>query len=396
MKLFWPTMGTFEQAFENLAKEIPFEPFDAQVLAFAHSLSKKLLTIRHLPEVVALGFWLRKAHIQEMKEAWKAETNGKVKKARGTVFHIAPSNVDTIFIYSWILSLLAGNRNIIRISSKDQSNELLDAIIEVLSRPEFESIGNRTIICTYSHDENYTEIISNSCQTRVIWGGDETIRRIRQVPLAPMANELAFPDRFSLAAFNSDVVVQLDNQELSQLLEKFYNDVFWFNQMACSSPRLIIWTGENKEKAKNRFWSAFEKTIQSKQFELMAASQVSKLTTSLWMASEAEVESVQHRTYFSRVQMVDFPEAVRERHCGAGLFFEYDADSLRDLVSIIIDKDQTLSYFGYEKEDLLSLVQAVSSRGIDQIVPIGQALDFHQVWDGQNFLTSFTREVVIN
>ncbi|MFC6804089.1 acyl-CoA reductase [Deinococcus caeni] len=38
---------------------------------------------------------------------------------RGLVFHVPPANVDTIFIYSWLMSVLAGNRNVIRLSSRE-------------------------------------------------------------------------------------------------------------------------------------------------------------------------------------------------------------------------------------------------------------------------------------
>ncbi len=148
------------------------------------------------------------------------------------MFHIAPSNVDTIFVYSWMLSLLAGNRNIIRISSKEQKglNVLLQIIIEELTRPEFQKIAQQTIICTYGHEENATAVLSSACQTRVIWGGDVTISAIRSVPLAPLANELTFPDRFSLAVLNSEIISKLNEKELDNLVEQFYNDVFWFDQ----------------------------------------------------------------------------------------------------------------------------------------------------------------------
>lgn len=395
VKLYWPANGSFEQALERLKREKTFPPFSEEVLLFIQSLSKKFVKMRNYPEVVALGYWLRKAHIQEMKASWEKENDGKIVKARGTVFHIAPSNVDTIFIYSWMLSLLAGNNNVIRISSKEQLNDLMRIVIEELAQPEFQHIANRTILCTYGHDENATEVISANCQTRVIWGGDETIRAIRQIPLAPIANELAFPDRFSLAALNSEDIAQLDEQALDRLLEQFYNDVFWFDQMACSSPRLVVWVGENQEEVKTRFWSAFEQKIQSKQYDLFSATQVLKLTTSLWMAAEKEVDIVENGTYFSRVQLTDVPAEARERHCGGGLFFEYDVEQLGDLSSVIIDKDQTLSYFGFEQEQLVELVENISTRGLDRIVPIGQALDFDGVWDGQSFLRSFTREVVL-
>lgn len=395
MKLFWPKHADFGEALQQLTVEKTFEPFDKEVLVFTQVLSKRLIRVRSNPEIVSLGYWLRKANIQEMKHAWTNETNNKIIKARGTVFHIAPSNIDTIFVYSWMLSLLAGNRNIIRISSKGQSNLLLDLIIEELVQPEFENIAKRTIICTYGHEENVTEKLSLVCHTRVIWGGDLTVSTIRQASLAPIANELTFPDRFSLAALSSEQILELDDNGLNELTEQFYNDVFWFDQMACSSPRLVVWSGTEVELAQSRFWSAFEKKIKEKKYELMAATQVLKYTTTLWLATEEEVEAVENMKYFSRIQIKDVPTDARERHCGGGLFFELEIESINELAKSIIDKDQTLSYFGYERNELTSLVEEVSTRGLDRIVPIGQALNFEGVWDGQSFLKSFTREVVI-
>lgn len=155
--------------------------------------------------------------------------------------------------------------------------------------------------------------------------------------------------------------------------------------MACSSPRLVVWCGKHIEKAKSRFWSAFENKIQRKQYELMAASQVSKYTTSLWLATESEVKHIENSKYFSRIQVTDMPLEVRERHCGGGLFYEYEIESLPDLSKVILDKDQTLAYFGFTHSELELLVSSISSRGLDRIVPIGQALNFDGVWDGQSF-----------
>lgn len=396
MKLFWPENTDFESAIKQLFSQQSNQPFNQEVLAFTQALSKRFLRLREIPEIVALGYWLRKANIKEMQTAFEQGSAQKKIRARGTVFHIAPSNVDTIFVYSWMLSLLAGNRNIIRISSKEQLglNVLIQNIIGELARPEFQKISEQTIICTYGHEENATALLSASCQTRVIWGGDATISAIREIPLAPLANELAFPDRFSLAVINSDVLFKLDEKELDNLVDHFYNDVFWFDQMACSSPRLIVWCG-NKQQAMDRFWSMFAQKIQQKQYELMAATQVLKYTTSLVLATESIVDNLENGPYYSRVRLSDVPEKVREQHCGGGLFYEYSISKLEDLAEVLIDKDQTISYFGFEHEELERLVDAISTRGVDRIVPIGKALEFTGVWDGQNFLTSFTREVMM-
>jgi len=391
LKFFWPQNNkSLEETIVFLNQQATFRPFNEEALSFTQALSKRFLKLRSLPEVVALGYWLRKANIKQLQTHFEEQNRDEIIKARGTVFHIAPSNVDTIFVYSWLLSLLAGNRNVIRISSKTGMNELLQIILEEL--PHYEGISNRTIICTYDHSEKEaTYLISKYCHTRVIWGGDTTIQSIRQVPLAPLANELAFADRFSLAVLNGNKVASLDEQQLDQLVEHFYNDSFWFNQMACSSPRLIIWTGEKPE----RFWTTFEKKIQEKNYELLAATQVTKYTTSLQLAVEDYVENVTPKTYFSRVSLEELPIEAREKHCGGGLFYEYGIQRLVDASKIISDKDQTMAYYGFEKEELNELIQHISTRGIDRVVPIGQALDFDDIWDGQNFLTSFTRKVII-
>lgn len=398
MRLFWPKEGSFDEGLSSLQKQTPLYPFQVTVLEFVQALSKRLVRVKGVPEIVALGYWLRKAHIHEMHESWIIETVGKVIRPRGTIFHIAPSNVDTIFVYSWMLSLLAGNRNVIRISSKEtELNELLHIIVGILEQVQFQEIANRTIICTYGYEEKATELLSAVCHTRVIWGGDDTVSKIRQIPLAPMANELAFPDRFSQAVVHASIFNKLNDVERKQLLEQFYNDVFWFDQMACSSPRLVTWVGEEKvvSNAQQLFWQSFEQVIQSKQYELLAATQVLKLTTSLWMATEQDVQEVKSTPYFSRIAFNDLYSKVRERHCGGGLFFERTVSNLIVASEAIIDKDQTLTYFGFTRDEIITFVDSISTRGIDRIVPIGQALNFDSTWDGQNFLKSFTREVVI-
>ena len=48
--------------------------------------------------------------------------------------------------------------------------------------------------------------ISEIVQSRVVWGGDETIKEIRSIPLNPLAREIVFPNNFhllSLKAINS-------------------------------------------------------------------------------------------------------------------------------------------------------------------------------------------------
>lgn len=389
MELFWATENTFDAAFLKLQQLPPLEPFAIEVRDFTAALSKELLTYRSQPEIVALGYWLRKANIEKMATEFERGSNKSIKIARGTVFHIAPSNVDTIFVYSWILSLLAGNRNIIRISSKSAETNLLQTIIELFKQIKFKNIAERTILCTYAHNEGITEKVSLACHTRVVWGGDATIKAIRTVPLAPLANELTFPDRFSLSVMMTEKLA-----DAQDLFAAFYNDTYWFDQMACSSPRMIFWLGKNRDEVEH-FWQSFNQYVASKSYVVQPALQVEKLATAFELATLQETRNIITTPQFTRIEIEQLTKEHRELHCGAGLFLECYVDSVEELAKQLIDKDQTLSYYGVSKNELQQLVCCLTNRAIDRIVPIGQALNFDRVWDGQNFLTSFTREVTL-
>jgi hypothetical protein len=404
MRLIWPNpdesvRDDWKLALSELGKREPMVPFAPEALQFIQELSQRLLRLRQYPPYVALGYWLRKAHIAELRRLWLDLTRQRIVRPRGTVFHIAPSNVDTIFVYSWMLSLLAGNRNIIRLSSKKppETDELLAVLTEVLSDPRFAAVSRRTAILTYEHDDEVTAYLSSICHTRVIWGGDATVRAIRRIPLSPTANELAFPNRFSFAVIRASAFGKADSEAKREVVRQFYNDVFWFAQMACSSPRILCWIGSEDEtaEAQELFWRLMDRAVEEQHPELTPAWQVQKLAASYALAAEHETNRVDWRPAFARVIMDGLPEGARERHCGAGLIYECRYADLAEVASMVVDADQTLTYFGYSREELADFVRLIPARGIDRIVPIGQALNFDAVWDGQNFLQSFSREVVI-
>lgn len=66
-----------------------------------------------------------------------------------------------------------------------------------------------TFFLRYNHDEEITAALSELCDVRVIWGGDETVRRLRAFPLSPGAKELTFPDRHSFAVISSEAYNKL-------------------------------------------------------------------------------------------------------------------------------------------------------------------------------------------
>jgi hypothetical protein len=82
-------------------------------------------------------------------------------------------------------------------------------------------------------------------------------------------------------------------------------------------------------------------------------------------------------------------------HCGGGLLFQAYAKELNEIAPLIIRRDQTLTHFGFTRDELRNLARLLNGRGIDRIVPVGHALNFNRFWDGYDLLREFTRTVYI-
>jgi hypothetical protein len=67
-----------------------------------------------------------------------------------------------------------------------------------------ENIKPYIALIKYGHSAETNRYLSSIADVRVIWGGDETIREIREFSLKPRATEITFADRYSLAVIDSD------------------------------------------------------------------------------------------------------------------------------------------------------------------------------------------------
>ena len=85
------------------------------------------------------------------------------------------------------------------------------------------------------------------------------------------------------------------------------------------------------------------------------------------------------------------PKNIHELRGNCGFFFEYEASCIDEISFMINNKYQTLTYFGFEKEFLADFVFKNNLRGIDRIVPIGNALDIGLDWDGFEIVSSLSR-----
>jgi hypothetical protein len=69
---------------------------------------------------------------------------------------------------------------------------------------------------------------------------------------------------------------------------------------------------------------------------------------------------------------------------------------IKDLVSLKVPKVQTISHFGLSQKDKTSLIELAYGEGVDRIVDVGHALNFHYIWDGYNLFQELSRKVYLD
>lgn len=381
-------------------------PFDSDAVDFCATLSRALMEspdLQRHPEVVALGYWLRPASVERMRRALiDAEGPTTLLVPRGCVFHVTPANVDTMFVYSWILSMLTGNISVVRVSERagGLTKPLLGIIAALLADPRHRSVASRSHLVHTSHDDEISRRLSSIADVRVLWGGDSTVEHFRTFPLPPRGRDVTFPNRHSLAVFDASAVAASSPSDLADLAGHFFNDAFWFDQGGCSSPRLIVWAAEadtDIERSRRLFRAALNGVISSRAYTSETGQVLAKLALALRAA--AAVDGVQVNTSSNEATWVELPtlDGYSRENCGGGLFFEYVSRDLEDdLGRFVGPQDQTAVCFGLDRETVRRIARSLNGRGVDRWVRAGTALKFGTEWDGYDLVREFVKLVVID
>jgi hypothetical protein len=383
----------------KLQAATPGLPFADDAVEFCTALSQRLMTdpgARAFPEVMALGFFIRKSELTTLARSLETAPS-LLRVAQGLVFHIPPANVDTVFAYSWLLSLLMGNLNLVRLSRR--ASPVVELVVDharaLLQEPRFARLADGNVMVRYPHDASITAALSAVTRLRVIWGGDAAISAVRRAPLPAYGRDLTFADRTSLAVLAAPAVAALEPPALTTLAEGLYADVFWFDQAACSSPRLVMWIGDAASiiAASDRLWPALAAVAEQKGFVPEPGHVSAKETFAF--AAIADGQALQRRRFSGRLTVLTRSDvrALPSEHPGAGLLWEASTDSLEGVAAAVTARTQTLSQFGFSHAELSALCHKLAGRGVDRVVPIGKALAFGRYWDGRDLLAEFSKLV---
>ena len=375
----------------------PVVPYAVSRCNFLTVLGQTLLDAarsKTITDVAAFGFWCRKANLQRFEQQF---SHYESRLGLGLAFHATPANVPTNFIYSFAFSFLAGNSNVVRLpKSGFESVQIICSVInDVLEDKEFSALKDSMAFIRYEKDKRMDAFFSLRCSARLIWGGDETIRRFRSLETTPRCVDLTFADRYSMCVLSSGAVAVLKNHELTSLAERFVNDSYTLNQEACSSPHLIMWFGVGQLEARGRFWNAVL-AVASERYNLSPMMAVNKYMDLCCDAASGElnIKSVDYLdNLLYRMDLERLDGDIQQFRGSAGYFYEYETADLLDLRPIVTSKFQTLTYYGLDSNILRDIVIDNGLPGVDRVVPIGMALEMDVVWDGFDTVDRLSRVI---
>ncbi len=372
----------------------PYEIFDEIVINFLNEISKEIFQTKKtikFTDIISFGFWCRSSNIKKILNNYSSFTN---RIGRGSVLHITPTNVPTTFAYSLAFGLLAGNHNLIRIPSKNffQVKILCDIFSKLLKKRKFKSILRRITLIKYKSSDKVSMQLSKIVEARVIWGGDDTIKKFKSFETNPRCIDLTFADRFSASLINSKKLLKLKKNEFKKLANNFYNDAYTMDQFGCSSPIILFWTGKEKE-IKKKFWLEVQNIV-NKNYKNDLSSTNKKISNLTFYALKEKGKFNLSFKDFNLIRLKKNDNNFQNfQNISFGTFYEIDLKNLDSLKNFTSNKLQTITYHGYNFNRLKKIIVKNKIKGIDRFVPIGRAFDLTPEWDGVDIILTLSRTI---
>ena len=370
----------------------PLISFDNEVLDFLQKLSVTLMSnksVRDYPDIAAFAYFCRLSNIKREQKKYAND----FRMGRGLCFHIAPSNIPLNFAFSYVMSLVAGNANIVRLPSRDfPQSEIVVSIIKE-SLKNYHLIAKRTAFVKYDRESEWTDYFSKQADARMIWGGDNTVQKLKQIITKPTCIDVTFPNRYSVAIINGHEILRASSNTLNKLAKDFYNDTYLMDQNACSSPQIIFWINDCKE-ARTMFWERVNSYV-IKKFELNESVSVDKYLSlcrnTINNSNINRLSKFNNNIYLFDISTID--DSTFTTRFKSGMFYEKTIFDYKELNVLQDPMVQTISHFGCDEEKIICTINYFHMKGINRVTKIGNALEMNFNWDGFNIISVLSRNI---
>ena len=307
---------------------------------------------------------------------------------RGVVCHWIAGNVPLLGMFSWALSALAGNHNIIRLSTRqdDMVSPMLTLLAEA-SDAGRQMAAQTAVLCFDRQEQSGHEKMSQLADVRIAWGGAEAVEAIRALPCSWECEDIVFGPRMSMAVVDPAAIDD-------KLLQRLATDIVYFDQLACSSPQHVYVKDRGDGEAAqfiDRLSAAFAKQAAANPRHELDHSETYQIaldrTRVLFGGGELQHDASTEWT----VAVVDEPVAdvqCANRFLQVLLFKQFDEiypRIPRNIQTVItcLDTDDAEEFTGRG-----------ALRGVCRFPRPGEGNHFENPWDGMPILSRLTRWVM--
>lgn len=199
----------------------------AFLAAFLRAANLQQLLARELPQPEALD---RFVHVGARKSLRL--------QPRGLAVHWVAGNVPLLGMFSWVVSALAGNSNVVRLSGRqaDVMSPILDRLN--VQSPAGRALAESTAVVRFPRDDlDAQRTMSQLADVRIAWGGEEAVQTVRGLPARWDVEDIILGPRVSYAVVDPAAA---GGRDISRLV----TDIVFFDQLACSSPQRLYVRGQ--------------------------------------------------------------------------------------------------------------------------------------------------------
>jgi Acyl-CoA reductase (LuxC) len=359
----------------------------------------------NIPGVPFLRIWLRRSTLEPIiaRELGRGALEGSwIDNGRsqlqacpvGIVGHWPAGNVDIQPILSLTCALLGGNASIVRIPSglRDQSEQLIEKLVEA---DQSRVLVDRIFMPVFDHSRrDLHEAMARAVDGAMIWGGEEAISQVRNLPFAHWAKVSIFGPRISLAALDAESWSDPSNQEY--WCRRIAREVWQFDQQACSSPQVIFLEKSNRMHI-SEFVQTLKAAFESENRSHPRLSIDPALTSAIcraraaWLLEDSNNEAVFPSSPDWTI-LVGRGSNLPQPTQGKTLTL-LEVEDLMEPIGRLDGNVQTLGLATGNPEKEKKLASVAAQKGVDRIVKLGLMHVFSSPWDGTDLIRPMTRMV---
>jgi hypothetical protein len=361
--------------------------------------------LEDIPGIAFLRIWLRRGSLEPiitrelgangLGGGWNEHGLAENKAfPLGVVGHWPAGNVEIQPILSMTCGLLGGNAALVRIPSRlvDLTRRLMAKLIQ--SDPG-ELLARRIFMAAFAHDrQDLQEAMARVVDGAMIWGGQEAVLQIRELPFPHWAKVAVFGPRISVAAMDAGAWSNADEQE--SWCRRIARDVWQFEQQACSSPHVLFLergAGQSTAPFLAILRRAFESENEAHPRQIIPGALTSAIcqARASWLLTDTSHEAVFPKSPDWTLLFgagVEIPQPIQGRTLTV-----LEVDNLLDPISKFDGNVQTLGLGMADPEKERKLSDEAGKRGVDRIVKLGRMHVFSSPWDGVDLVRPMVRMV---